>query len=42
LEAQVRGRTEKVRELAARPTIAEHEERDRVAQILHDKLQQQL
>lgn len=31
-----------LRELAARLTLAEHEERARVAQILHDDLQQQL
>jgi signal transduction histidine kinase len=42
LEDRVERRTEKVRELASRLTMAEQEERRRIAQILHDDLQQQL
>jgi two-component system, chemotaxis family, CheB/CheR fusion protein len=42
LEDRVQERTEEVRELAGQLTRAEHEERSRIAQILHDDLQQQL
>jgi two-component system, chemotaxis family, CheB/CheR fusion protein len=42
LEEQVRERTREVETLAAQLTMAEQEERDRIAQILHDDLQQQL
>ena len=42
LEDRVNERTEEVRELSSRLTMAEHKERDRVAQILHDDLQQLL
>lgn len=42
LEARVEQRTAKVRELAARLTRVEQEERQRIAQFLHDDLQQQL
>jgi PAS domain S-box-containing protein len=40
--SEVRVREEEVRELASRLTVAEHEERHRIAQILHDDLQQLL
>ena len=40
--SQVRAQEERVRDLASRLTVAEHEERHRVAQILHDDLQQLL
>ncbi len=39
---EVREREEQIRELASRLTMAEHEERHRIAQILHDDLQQLL
>lgn len=42
LERRVEKRTEQVQELASQLTMAEHEERARVSQILHDDLQQQL
>lgn len=42
LESKVEERTKVVRELAGRITIAEQAERDRVAQILHDDLLQEL
>jgi two-component system CheB/CheR fusion protein len=42
LEERVEKRSEQVRELAGRLTMAEHEERARIAQVLHDDLQQQL
>ncbi len=42
LEERVAERTELVRELASQLTRAEHEERARISQILHDDLQQQL
>ncbi|MBX3001867.1 MAG: PAS domain-containing protein [Caldilineaceae bacterium] len=42
LEERVRKGTEQVRTLAARLTLAEHQERKRVAQILHDHIQQML
>ena len=42
LETRVEVRTQEVRELSARLTMAEHEERDRIARILHDDLQQLL
>ena len=42
LEARVQQRTQEVRELATQLTLAEQKERDRVARILHDDLQQQL
>ncbi len=42
LEARVETRTREVRELASRLTLAEQTERQRIAQVLHDDLQQQL
>jgi PAS domain S-box-containing protein len=42
LEDRVEKRTAEVRQLAARLTVAEQEERERIAQILHDDLQQRL
>jgi signal transduction histidine kinase len=39
---QIREKEESVRDLASRLTMAEHQERDRIAQILHDDLQQLL
>jgi PAS domain S-box-containing protein len=42
LEARVRERTEQVRELASTLAMAEQDERRRIAQILHDDLQQLL
>ena len=42
LEARVRARTRQVRELAAALTLAEQEERRRIAHVLHDDLQQTL
>jgi PAS domain S-box-containing protein len=42
LERRVEERTEQIRELATRLSAAEHEERKRIAQILHDELQQRL
>lgn len=42
LEERVRERTEQVRELAYTVTMAEQNERHRIAQILHDDLQQLL
>lgn len=42
LEARVEERTQQVRELALKLTMAEQEERRRVSQILHDDLQQLL
>jgi PAS domain S-box-containing protein len=42
LEGHVKERTQQVRELARRLTMAEQEERHRISQILHDDLQQLL
>jgi two-component system CheB/CheR fusion protein len=42
LEARVRERTDQVRELASTLAMAEQDERRRIAQILHDDLQQLL
>jgi two-component system CheB/CheR fusion protein len=42
LEERVEEGTRQVRELAARLTVAEQEARKRIAQVLHDDLQQQL
>ncbi len=42
LEERVEERTSEVRALSARLTVAEQEERQRIAQVLHDDLQQQL
>ena len=42
LDARVKERSREVRELAARLTLNEQEERGRIAQLLHDDLQQQL
>lgn len=42
LETRVRERTDQVRELVMRLTLAEQEERHRIAQLLHDDLQQLL
>ena len=42
LEARVAERTEQVRELSARLATAEEHERQRIALVLHDDLQQQL
>ena len=42
LEAEVEARTWEVRELATQLTLAEAQERNRLAQVLHDDLQQQL
>ena len=42
LEQRVEQRTRQVRALASQLTMAEHEERARIAEILHDDLQQQL
>lgn len=42
LEERVRNRTEEVRRLAAELTLAEQRERRRIAQILHDDIQQML
>ena len=42
LERRVAERTAEVRDLAARLTIAEQDERERIALVLHDDLQQQL
>ncbi len=42
LEARVEERTGEVRQLAAALTVAEQEERQRIAHVLHDDLQQRL
>lgn len=42
LEEKVEARTKQVRDLAAELTLAEARERSRLAQVLHDELQQQL
>jgi signal transduction histidine kinase len=42
LEERVLARTEQVRALAAKVSLAEHEERKRISQILHDYVQQML
>ncbi|HEX9953039.1 MAG TPA: PAS domain S-box protein [Rubricoccaceae bacterium] len=42
LEGRVEARTREVRDLAARLTVAEQDERQRIAHVLHDDLQQQL
>ncbi|MBX2996981.1 MAG: hypothetical protein KF893_00615 [Caldilineaceae bacterium] len=42
LDQQVRARTQQVRNLATQLSLAEHGERQRVAQILHDHVQQML
>jgi two-component system, chemotaxis family, CheB/CheR fusion protein len=42
LEERVARRTAQVEKLARELTMAEHEERERIAQVLHDDLQQQL
>ncbi|MDX1663015.1 MAG: chemotaxis protein CheB [Candidatus Promineifilaceae bacterium] len=42
LEQRVARRTSQVEKLARELTMAEHEERGRIAQVLHDDLQQQL
>ncbi len=42
LERRVRKRTQQVRTLAAQLSLAEHAERKRIAQILHDHVQQML
>ncbi|HEX8384857.1 MAG TPA: CheR family methyltransferase, partial [Rubricoccaceae bacterium] len=42
LEGRVAERTAEVHQLAARLTVAEQEERQRIAHLLHDDLQQQL
>ena len=42
LEARVEDRTAEVRDLAARLTMAEQTERQRIAHVLHDDLQQRL
>ncbi|MGB3543849.1 PAS domain-containing protein, partial [Rubrivirga sp.] len=42
LEARVAERTEQVRRLSERLAVAEHEERRRIALVLHDDLQQHL
>jgi signal transduction histidine kinase len=42
LEERVKERTHQVRALAARLSLAEHQERKRVSQILHDHVQQML
>ncbi|MDT8307021.1 MAG: chemotaxis protein CheB [Anaerolineae bacterium] len=42
LEERVEQRTKQVRELAGQLSMAEREERARIAQVLHDDLQQQL
>lgn len=42
LEERVQARTGEVRVLATELTLAEQEERDRIAQVLHDDLQQRL
>lgn len=42
LEKRVQERTEQVESLSSQLTLAEHAERARIAQILHDDLQQQL
>ncbi|HEX8385927.1 MAG TPA: PAS domain S-box protein [Rubricoccaceae bacterium] len=42
LKDQVREAVRDVRQLAARLTVAEQKERERIAQVLHDDLQQQL
>lgn len=42
LEQRVRKRTAQVRQLASRLTLAEQKERDRIARVLHDDLQQRL
>ena len=42
LEDRVEERTREVREMAAQLTTAEQAERERIAQVLHDDLQQQL
>lgn len=42
LEAQVQDRTQKVRELNSELALAQQEERERIASILHDELQQEL
>lgn len=42
LEGRVAERTRQVRQLAARLAVAEQDERQRIAHILHDDLQQQL
>lgn len=42
LEDRVEARTREVREMAARLTTAEQAERERIARVLHDDLQQQL
>jgi PAS domain S-box-containing protein len=42
LEERVRARSQQVRRLAAQLSLAEHRERDRIARILHDHVQQML
>ena len=42
LEAKVRQRTQEIRELSSELTLAEQNERDRISQVLHDELQQEL
>lgn len=42
LEGDVAARTQQVQSLAADLTLAEHHERQRISQLLHDELQQQI
>lgn len=42
LEARVAEQTQQVRELASELTVAEQKERERIASVLHDDLQQQI
>ena len=42
LEEKVRQRTQEIRELGSELTLAEQNERDRISQVLHDELQQEL
>ena len=42
LEKKVRQRTQEIRELGSELTLAEQNERDRISQVLHDELQQEL